>query len=76
MTQRELLGKAHRPSLDNMSPAQIRVVCEHFLFTMEFKARNDLMETYPGLYRQIYPDYDTYQGYVDRHLEKQNSPQV
>lgn len=57
MIEISLLGKAHKSSLDNMSPSQMRVVLEHLLYTMEFKQRRNLMETYPGLYKQIFPEY-------------------
>ena len=46
----------HKSSLDNMSPSQIRVVLEHLLSTMEIKQRKNLMETFPGLYKLIYPE--------------------
>lgn len=52
-----LLGKAHKSSLDNMSPSQMRMVLEHLLYTMEIKQRKDLMETFPGLYKMIFPEY-------------------
>lgn len=51
----ELLGKAHNSNIDNMSVAQMRVVLEHLLYTMEIKQRKDLMSNFPGLYRMIYP---------------------
>jgi len=46
----------HKSSLDNMSPSQIRVVLEHLLGTMEIKQRRILIDTFPGLYKLIYPD--------------------
>ncbi len=52
-----MLGKAHKSSLDNMSVAQMRVVLEHLLFTMEFKQRKNLMECFPGLYKMIFPEW-------------------
>ena len=52
-----MLGKAHKSSLDNMSVAQMRVVLEHLLFTMEFKQRKNLMSTFPGLYKMIFPEW-------------------
>lgn len=53
---RILLGKAHKPELDNMSPAQIRVVCEQLLNTMDTDQRGKLMQAFPGLYLQLYPE--------------------
>jgi hypothetical protein len=53
---RSILGKEHKPSLDNMTPSQIRVVLEHLLSTMEIKQRRDLMEAFPGLYKMVYTD--------------------
>lgn len=55
MVRTELLGKAHNSNIDNMSVAQMRVVLEHLLYTMEIKQRVDLMDTFPGLYKMIYP---------------------
>lgn len=46
----------HKSSLDNMTPSQIRVVLENLLSTMEIKQRRNLMETFPGLYKLIYPE--------------------
>jgi hypothetical protein len=51
-----LVGKSHKNSLDNMSPSQIRVVVEHLLSSMDIKQRKDLMNTFPGLYKMIYPE--------------------
>jgi hypothetical protein len=56
-TDYSLVGKDHKPSLDNMSHSQIRVVLERLLSTMDFNQRNDLMNTFPGLYSMIYPDW-------------------
>jgi len=53
---RTLLGKAHHPAMDSMSPAQIRVVCEHLLYTMEIGQRRKLMAAFPGLYKTLFPD--------------------
>jgi hypothetical protein len=58
MAARNLLGKAHKPSLDAMSNAQIRVVCEHLLFTMQTEQRRDLIEAFPGLYKMVFPDHE------------------
>ena len=46
----------NKSSLDNMSPSQIRVVLEHLLMTMDFEQRTKFMETFPGLYKMIYPE--------------------
>lgn len=53
-----LVGKSHKPSLDLMSPSQIRVVLEHLLSSMEINQRNDLRNTFPGLYKMIYPEVE------------------
>ena len=53
-----LVGKVHKNSLDNMSPSQIRVVLEHLLSSMEINQRNDLRNTFPGLYKMIYPEWE------------------
>lgn len=52
----KLPGKAHRPSLDHMTPAQIRVVCEELLYTMEQEQRVAFMKTFPGLYALVFPE--------------------
>lgn len=52
-----LLGKAHNPNIDNMSVAQMRVVLEHLLYTMEIDQRRNLMNTFPGLYKMLYPNW-------------------
>lgn len=49
-------GNAHKPELDNMTPAQIRVVCEQLLYTMDYEQRHKFMGTFPGLYLMLYPD--------------------
>ena len=46
----------NKSSLDNMTPSQIRVVLEHLLMTMDFEQRTKFMETFPGLYKMIYPE--------------------
>ena len=58
MKDYSLVGQTHKSSLDNMTPSQIRVVLEHLLSTMEINQRRDLMDTFPGLYKMIYPNVD------------------
>lgn len=53
---RTRLGYAHKPELDRMSPAQIRVVCEQLLYTMAPEQRGKLMQAFPGLYLMMFPD--------------------
>lgn len=48
-------GNAHKPELDQLSPAQIRVVCEQLLYTMDHEQRSKFMATFPGLYLLIFP---------------------
>lgn len=50
------LSQSHKNSLDNMSPSQIRVVLEYLLYIMPIEQRKDLMATFPGLYKMIYPE--------------------
>lgn len=57
-TDYTIVGKSHKPSLDLMSPSQIRVVVEHLLSTMDIDQRNDLKNTFPGLYKMIYPEWE------------------
>ncbi len=47
----------HRPELDNLSPAQQRVVLERLLMTMLSEQRQDLIAKHPGLYAMIFPEY-------------------
>ena len=51
-------GNAHKPELDKMSPAQIRVVCEQLLYTMDTDQRHKFMATFPGLYCLIFPGHE------------------
>jgi hypothetical protein len=46
---------AHKPQLDQMTPAEIRVICEYLLYTMDIEQRTKLKNTYPGLYQKLYP---------------------
>lgn len=46
---------AHRPELDQFTPAEIRVVCEHLLYTMNSEQRAKFMQTHPGLYLKLCP---------------------
>jgi len=46
---------AHKPQLDEMTPAEIRVVCEQLLYTMDSDQRVKLRRMYPGLYAKIEP---------------------
>lgn len=48
----------HRPELDNFTPAEIRVLAEHLLYTMGPEARGTLMEAYPTLYIRLFPSAD------------------
>lgn len=57
-------GKAHKPELDQLSPAQIRVVCEQLLYTMDHNQRSKFMVTFPGLYILIFPG--TEQAVIER----------
>jgi hypothetical protein len=50
---------AHKPQLDEMTPAEIRVVCEQLLFTMDIEQRTKFREAYPGLYEKTQPKPDT-----------------
>jgi hypothetical protein len=59
---RSLLGKAHTPEMDSMSPAMIRVVCEHLLYTMEYQQRKRFRECFPGLYYMLFPDTEPVSG--------------
>lgn len=45
---------AHKPELDNMTPAQIRVLCEELLYTMDIDQREKIALKLPGLYKMVY----------------------
>lgn len=47
---------AHKPELDNMTPAQIRVLCEELLYTMDAEQRLKVKAKLPGIYGMVYPD--------------------
>jgi len=49
------MPNAHKPELDNMSPAQIRVLCEELLYTMDTEQRRKIMGRLPGIYHMAYP---------------------
>ena len=44
---------AHKPQLDQMTPTEIRVICEQLLYTMDIEQRTKLKNTYPGLYQKL-----------------------
>lgn len=71
----QLPGKAHKPELDNLTPAQQRVVLEELLYTMQIEQRTSLMETFPGLYLMIFPDHgpSVVKAFQER-LETQSDP--
>jgi hypothetical protein len=50
-----MIVNAHKPQLDEMTPAEIRVICEQLLYTMDIEQRIKFRETYPGLYAKIEP---------------------
>ena len=44
----------HKPELDELTPAQIRVVCEQLLYTMDSTQRFKFATELPGLYKKLY----------------------
>lgn len=50
------ISLSHRPELDKMTPAMIRVVAEFLLYTMQTEQRITFIDTLPGIYKIIYPD--------------------
>jgi len=46
---------AHKPELDEITPAMIRVVAEFLLYTMHIEQRTKLIAELPGIYKLIYP---------------------
>jgi len=50
-----VIMSTHKPALDELTPAEIRVVCEQLLYTMPVEQRVKLRETYPGLYAKVEP---------------------
>jgi len=57
--ERTMIVNAHKPQLDEMTPAEIRVICEQLLYTMDIEQRIKFLETYPGLYAKIEPPKDS-----------------
>jgi hypothetical protein len=53
------LQHSHRPELDNMSPAMIRVVAEFLLYTMEIDQRIKFSTELPGIYKILYQTLPT-----------------
>jgi hypothetical protein len=49
---RDLSG-SHKPSLDRMTPAMIRVVAEYLLYIMDTEQRRKFMNDLPGIYKII-----------------------
>lgn len=47
-------GGAHKPELDNMTPAMIRVLCEELLYTMDCDQRRKIAKKIPGIYKMVY----------------------
>lgn len=47
---------AHKPELDELTPAEIRVICEQLLYTMDIEQRIKFKAAYPGLYEKACPD--------------------
>lgn len=45
---------AHRPELDNMTPAMIRVLCEELLYTMDYEQRRKIATKLPGIYKMVF----------------------
>lgn len=48
---------SHNPNIDKMTPAEIRVLAEYLLYTMDYEQRTKLMKEHPGLYGKIFPDH-------------------
>lgn len=46
---------AHKPEMDKLTPAEMRVLAEYLIYTMEIGQRRKLRKTYPGLYEKICP---------------------
>lgn len=61
---------AHKPELDQFTPAEIRVVCEQLLYTMDSEQRKKFMQKYPGLYLKLYPSAKEVLSYFTEHVNK------
>jgi len=44
----------HKPELDEMSPSQIRVLCEQLLYTMDIEQRIKVSTEIPGIYKMVF----------------------
>lgn len=49
-----MINRKHQPQLDEFTPAEIRVLCEELLYTMEIEQRQKIMARHPGLYVRLY----------------------
>lgn len=49
----------HKKELDDFTPAEMRVVTELLLHTMDYVQRMKFMQRLPGLYVKIYPGTET-----------------
>lgn len=45
----------HHPELDEFTPAQVRVLAEALLYTMDIEQRRKLMRRLPGIYLMLFP---------------------
>jgi len=48
----------HKPELDELTPAEMRVIAEYLLYTMEIPQRRKFSLEYPGLYKKVYPSVE------------------
>lgn len=62
-------GGAHKPELDNMTPAMIRVLCEELLYTMDCDQRQKVAKKIPGIYKMVY-------GSLPENMVEQTAAQV
>lgn len=49
-----MVNGAHKPELDNLTTAQIRVLCEELLYTMDYEQRAKISSKFPGLYLMVF----------------------
>lgn len=48
------LKTAHKPELDDFTPAMIRTLAEFLLYTMSMDQRHKLIQELPEFYRRLY----------------------
>ena len=72
-----MVNGAHKPELDNLTPAQTRVLCEELFYTMDCEQRFKIAVKLPGLYQMVFGDLpDSVKTHFADQLSEHRSPEV